>query len=249
MGCSKGGRQSSVQTLFVERNPWSSYAQPSVSMDGAGHAPRTAAMRKVEREVPSIQKLRRGLLALVFSCASCGGAGAALDAKIEVIDPHRTWLEGERWGVFVKVTNTGTEPSPLLFHPGNTESEEVFIEAEFGIVADPEDPHPPAHLRPLPRVEDADWDAVEVWARHHGALKLRPGETFVYGPEAFLLTGALYALSSREMDSYRVHLLIGTGSGSPRASSNGGSWSIARRGSANRWRRFHSGGWRGSRRQ
>ena len=48
--------------------------------------------------------------ALAFAAMYSPPAGAALDAKIEVIDPLETWLEGENWGVYIRVKNAGSEP-------------------------------------------------------------------------------------------------------------------------------------------
>jgi hypothetical protein len=135
---------------------------------------------------------------------------AAPDAKVEVFDPHETWLEGERWGVYIKVTNTSDEAFPLLFHPdSNSEYLQLFVTAEFG---NPSSPEVPRDLlaKPLPQGERSNWGAIASAGEGHSVL-VRPGESFVYGPEAVLETEGLYALSSRRMATYQVHLLIGDG--------------------------------------
>ncbi len=144
--------------------------------------------------------------ALLPVCAAIGVAVAAPEAKIEVFDPYETWLEGERWGVYVRVTNTGSEPFPLLTHP---DTRQLFLEATLG---EPSRPLPQNILEDsLPKVEEAQWSVVEQAAAWRGAVDVGPGEQFVYGPEAFIDIEGLHALQSRRMSSYRVHLLLADG--------------------------------------
>ncbi len=150
-------------------------------------------------------------LALTVIGIACA-AVAAPEAKVEVFDPYETWLEGERWGVYVRVTNTGSEPFPLLTHP---DTRQLFLEATLG---EPSRPLPQNILEDsLPKVEEAQWSVVEQAAAWRGAVEVGPGEQFVYGPEAFIDIEGLHALQSRRMSSYRVHILLadGTWSSSP----------------------------------
>lgn len=142
------------------------------------------------------------LVASEYSSRAC----AALDATIEVVDPYETWLEGERWGVYIKVTNTGDEPFPLLFHP-DVEATQIFITPQFE--TPPPNPAQP-RLPPLPGRDGSRWQDVKAAASRVGFV-LDPGEAFVYGPEAFITTEGLFGLGARRMSSYRINFHIGDG--------------------------------------
>ncbi len=133
-----------------------------------------------------------------------GRAGAAPEATLEVIDPFDVWIEGERWSNFIKVTNTGTEPFPLL-HAPDIGPVQISITAGFA------DEPPASHhstFPPLPSVEDTNWQEIDG-VDHSGKLVLNPGESYVYGFEAFVATEGLWQLGSRGMQNYQIHLLIG----------------------------------------
>jgi len=145
-------------------------------------------------------------VSMVLVLGSCGMVWAELDAKVEVFDPYETWLEGERWGVYIKVTNIGDESFPLLFHP-DLEATQIFIIPRFD--ATDQDQAPPRFL-PFAAAGESDWKQVDEAASRVGFL-LSPGESFVYGPEAFVGTGGLPATGERRISSYRIALLIGNG--------------------------------------
>ncbi len=151
--------------------------------------------------------IRLGLaMAVSMLIASGDASDAALDAKVEVIDPYQTWLEGETWGVYIRITNTGDEAFPLLFHP-DLEASQIFVTAEFE-AGSAEDPQP--RTPPLPKVEEADWGNVRAAAERVG-FTLHPGQAFVYGPEAFVTTEGMYGLGASRMSWYRVDLVLGDG--------------------------------------
>lgn len=151
--------------------------------------------------------VRKGfvMLMVVFtqSAAVIETGIAAPKANIEVFDPYDVWLEGERWGVYVKITNTGNESFRLLTHPDTLQ---LFLEASLG---EPSRPLPQNILEDsLPKVEEAQWGMVEQAAAWRGTVEVGPGEQFVYGPEAFIDIEGLHALQSRRLSRYRVHILL-----------------------------------------
>lgn len=151
-------------------------------------------------------KLPGWAAAVTFAFGMAGDTHAVPEAKIEVFDPYETWLEGERWGVYLRVTNTGDEPFTLLSQP---DLKQLFLEPTFG---EPSTPLSRFILEtPLPSVQEAEWREVETAAAADGSVTVKPGEQFVFGPESVNQIEGLHALMHRRMSGYQFHLLLAEG--------------------------------------
>lgn len=155
-------------------------------------------------------KLRvTGLLVLVTSISL-----QASPIKWEIHQAFPSWVEGESWLAYLKITNTGEEIIPLSGNPTAPEMEQILLVPKWRKGTEPHNHghrthshHQPQSM--IPWASNLAWKGAPLIVLQDHSRALKPSESEVIGNLGLRSLSANYSLPDKHIESFQFALRLG----------------------------------------